>query len=544
MIPTNWRRHGPVVAVAVLALLAGCERPSGSGPATSADPAERASGGETTVTAADDNAFGRPAANLDFIGRSLFENGNHLFRTPRGSERGTGPIFNAPSCQGCHVRDGRGQPPRDIADPLAPSGPLVSMLLRLADVGEDGRARPDPVYGGQLQPLGVDGPARHDGALGPDAPALGEARVDIAYEPLAGRYPDGTAFELLRPVLRIGEASYGPFAAGIRYSPRVAPAVFGTGLLEAIPATDLLAAADPDDADGDGIAGRPNWTRDPLSGARVIGRFGLKAGVGSVLAQSAAAARNDMGLTSVIIPTEPCTARQPACTRAALREQPALHEPGGTDLATLELAQIEFYTRLLAVPARRGRDDATGGWRDEVRAGQAHFARFGCARCHVPEQRTGRAAGSALGAIVDLVRLEQPAPELAELSGQRIFPYTDLLLHDMGGRCTVRRETASGEACSAGAQCLWVQRCTGLADGLPEGEAGPSDWRTPPLWGLGLVQAVNPQAGFLHDGRARTIEEAILWHAESGGEGRAAGEAFRRADARERAELLRFLESL
>src|SRR5690606_34001668 len=113
--------------------------------------------------------------------------------------------------------------------------------------------------------------------------------VDIAYEPIAGHYPDGAAYELLRPVYRISAASYGPFAAGVRFSPRVAPAVFGAGLLEAIPEADLLAAADPDDTDGNGISGRPNRAPDPLGGGPVLGRFGLKAGVGSVLVQSASA---------------------------------------------------------------------------------------------------------------------------------------------------------------------------------------------------------------------------------------------------------------
>ena len=532
-----------MLALTVMLLASACDRAGREPAAGRADPAERASGGATTVAVADLDAFARPAANLDFIGKSLFENGNHLFRTPRGAERGTGPIFNAQTCQGCHVRDGRGHPPRDAAQALAPAGPLVAMLMRLARVDSDGAFGPDPVYGGQLQPLGVDGDARHDGAP-TEGPALGEARVEIAYEPIAGRYPDGAGYELLRPVYRVSAASYGPFAEGIRFSPRVAPAVFGAGLLEAIPEADLLAAADPDDADGNGVSGRPHRVGDPASGAPILGRFGLKAGVGTVLAQSATAYRDDMGLTNSLFPAESCTAGQPACIRAAAREFAALHEPAGVDLTDLELAQVEFYTRTLAVPMRRGWDDAAGDWSPAIKAGRAHFERFGCAACHTPEQRTGTAAGSALGAIVDLVRLERPAPAVAGLSGQRIFPYTDLLLHDMGGRCEVNRETAAGETCTTGADCHWVQRCSGLADGLPEGDAGPSEWRTPPLWGLGLAQVVNPRAGFLHDGRARTIEEAVLWHAEARGEAAPAAEAFRRADRAQRAELLHFLESL
>src|SRR5690606_19754457 len=188
-----------------------------------------------------------------------------------------------------------------------------------------------------------------------------------------GRYADGTSYELLRPVLRVSESSYGPFAEGIRFSARVAPGVFGAGLLEAIPAVDLLAAADPDDADGDGISGRPNHAVDPLTGTPVLGRFGLKAGVGSVLAQSAKAYRDDMGLTSRLFPTESCSAGQPACGRATGREHGALHEPAGVDLTELELAQVEFYTRTLAVPMRRGWDDAQARWSSAIAAGRGHF---------------------------------------------------------------------------------------------------------------------------------------------------------------------------
>src|SRR5690606_17912813 len=203
-------RRGGLAALAIALALSACEPSGDDATSKRADPAERASGGATSVAVNDVNAFARPAANLDFMGKGLFENGNHLFRTPRGPERGTGPLFNAQTCQGCHVRDGRGHPPRDAARPLSPGGPLVAMLLRLGHFGPDGEFAPDPVYGGQLQPLGVGGPARHDGARD-GGPALGEARVAITCEPLTGSYPDGTPWELLRPVYRISDAAYGPF---------------------------------------------------------------------------------------------------------------------------------------------------------------------------------------------------------------------------------------------------------------------------------------------------------------------------------------------
>jgi CxxC motif-containing protein (DUF1111 family) len=207
----------------------------------------------------------------------------------------------------------------------------------------------------------------------------------------------------------------------------------------------------------------------------------------------------------------------------------------------VQLALVEFYSRHLAVPVRRGWDDTAGTWQPEILRGRDLFYRAGCTSCHVPSYRTGVAAGSQLG-DVDLFELTQPATPLEALSDQRIWPYTDLLLHDMGGSCAATvRETASGEPCEEGPQCLYVRRCEGLADGLGQGEASGAEWRTPPLWGLGLVRVVNPRAGYLHDGRARSVEEAILWH---DGEGRGARERFMRASRDDRAALLAFLDSM
>ena len=227
------------------------------------------------------------------------------------------------------------------------------------------------------------------------------------------------------------------------------------------------------------------------------------------------------------------------CVAAASTE--ADDHAGGVDISDVELALVEFYTRLLAVPERRGFDAETETWDEDVLRGRALFFESGCAKCHRQRWRTGSAVGSVLGEV-RLNVLEEGAAPIEVLSDQVIFPYTDLLLHDMGGSCDpVQREQAEGGTCTAGENCVWVLRCEGLADGRTEGRAGGREWRTPPLWGLGLVKTVNERATFLHDGRARTVAEAILWHA---GEAQQSRDAFVALAQNERTDLLAFLGSL
>ncbi len=499
------------------------------------DPAARRAGGAATVDRAGAKAFSQPVPQLGFQDEASFKAGNMFFRSPHVGE---GPLLNARTCQGCHRQDGRGNVPD------SPDQPLASMLMRLSGRTEAGW-QPDPRYGHQLQPLG-HAPGREQPVVAGETPptdgAPGEAYVWIEYEPVQGRYPDGTAYTLRRPVYHLRDPAVGAFMDGVRFSPRVAPPVFGAGLLEAIPRERLETLADPGDADGDGISGRLRVTRDVLSGADAVGRFGHKGGAPTVLQQSAAAYRDDMGLTNRLFPEESCTGAQPACLRAAKSEAVAADAPADVDVSDLRLARVEFYVRHLAVPAARGWDTATGDWRPRVADGRRLFAETGCAACHVPGHTTGEAPGSVLGEIA-LLGLEGEARPRVSLSDQRIWPYTDLLLHDMGGSCRVAVETPAGEACDPAAsdRCVWVQRCDGLADGRPEGNATGREWRTPPLWGLGLTRTVNPRAGYLHDGRARTVEEAILWH---GGEASAARVAFMHLSANERAALIAFLHSL
>ena len=319
----------------------------------------------------------------------------------------------------------------------------------------------------------------------------------------------------------------------------MSPAIFGSGLLHAIPEDYITSYADPEDTDGDGISGRAVYVQEPISEQSKLARFGYKLTTVSVLQQIAGAYRGDMGITNRINPEEPCTDLQQACNTQA--DQEPNNEQDGLDLSDLDLAQVEFYNRLLAVPMRRGFNDENNTWQSDVLAGRKLFFDANCNGCHVPRHKTAEAPASLLG-DVDILGFKDTSTPIAALSNQVIYPFTDLLLHDMGGQCLpVSRESEAGESCESGESCFYVQRCDGLADGRPEGDATGSEWRTAPLWGLGLVQQVNLRATFLHDGRARSISEAILWH---GGEAESAKQQFIAMTKTQRSQLLEFLNSL
>jgi len=313
----------------------------------------------------------------------------------------------------------------------------------------------------------------------PGVPAEGRGR--IIWSAVPGRFADGAPWSLRRPRYAIDAATFGPLD-DVVISPRVAPAVIGLGLLEAVPEATLEALADPDDRDGDGISGRVNRVWSDSAQRVMPGRFGWKANVATLADQNAGAASGDIGLTSPLRPEPNCPPAQRACREAAAGQD----EP---DLAASFLERLTLYTRLLAVPAQRDADDPT------VQRGAALFREVGCAACHLPTLRTGEAA-------------------LPELAGQTFHPFTDLLLHDLGDD---------------------------LADGRPDGLATGREWRTAPLWGLGLIGRVNGHDRLLHDGRARGFAEAILWH---GGEAQAARDAFAGLDRRDRDALVAFLGSL
>jgi CxxC motif-containing protein (DUF1111 family) len=428
-------------------------------------------GGDTTRVDASRNSFALPAPTLTNEERQRFEIGDSFFTqnwviAPASTDArdGLGPLFNARACASCHVLDGRGRPPGSGDDAA------LGLLLRLSIPGEgpNGAPLPEPVYGGQLQDNAVNG-----------VPA--EGRIEVTYALITGVYADGTGYELRDPTYTIVDLAYGPLGDEVMISPRLAPQVIGMGLLEAVPEAAIVALADPDDADGDGISGRPNRAWNPATGQLELGRFGWKANQPTVEAQASDAFLGDIGITSSLHPQQNCSDAQESCVAA-----PTGGEPEVTDS---RLGSVTFYSRTLSVPAMRDADD------DEVDDGAAVFDAVGCSSCHVSTLETG-------------------ATDVAALSEQSIHPYTDLLLHDMG---------------------------EGLADGRPDFAASGSEWRTPPLWGLGLADDVNGYRFLLHDGRARTFEEAILWH---GGEGQAAADAFRSLPADERAALIRFLESL
>ena len=435
------------------------------------------SGGAGSVDQHDQNAYSLPQGNMPMTRRLDFSVGNSFFRNPwvvapssTDARDGLGPLFNTNSCQGCHLKDGRGHAPSSI------DAPSVSLFLRLsipadperdADFLREHGVVPDPVYGGQLQTAAIPG-------MKPEADLI------VEWEAVTQTLGDGAEVVMRKPIYRIENPNYGEMSEDLLTSPRVAPPMIGLGLLQAIPEDVLLAAADPEDENGDGISGRANQVWDRVAEKTVLGRFGWKAGQPNVMQQSMDAFAGDMGLTSNIALSTDCTPQQ-QCER--------FPNGGVPEVSDKVAGFIEFYSMSLAVPTRRDMDDP------EVQRGAELFNQIGCAACHTPSYTTGQ-------------------HERADLSEQVIWPYTDLLLHDMG---------------------------PGLADGRGEFLADGNEWRTPPLWGLGLTKTVNPLAGFLHDGRAETVEHAILWH---DGEARAAADEYRLLPANEREALLRFLNSL
>ncbi|MBW4650523.1 MAG: c-type cytochrome [Kastovskya adunca ATA6-11-RM4] len=448
---------------------------------TAFQPKMQLAGGETTVFNRTSRSFEQPAPNLSRAELDEHIEGDRAFEAvfvtpPAPVNAGLGPLFNNASCVGCHSRDGRGMPVEGQLLVRVSLPPLHPALFQQADkpisaggadtgkqvIGEShleaavtlGNAPPVPGLGTQIQGQAIYGHKP-------------EANVELSWREESGQYGDGTAYKLRSPVTKITLQNGKPLPRDILTSLRVPTPVFGRGLMEAIPEKTILALADPEDQDGDGISGRPNPVWDATKQAVALGRFGHKANMPNLLQQTAAAYINDMGVSNPLFP----------------------EKDGSSDIDDKTLKAATFYSQTLAVPARTLVDDP------EVKRGEELFSQANCAACHVAKLRTG----------------EHPIQALAN---QTIYPYSDLLLHDMG---------------------------QSLADGRPDFAATGSEWRTPPLWGLGLTQTVLPYSGYLHDGRARTLEEAILWH---GGEAKNSQEAFRTMSKRDRNALRRFLTSL
>ena len=451
------------------------------------DGADVRTGGETTVWADGRNAFSFPLANLSDEERARFAVGNSFFRrnwveAPASTQArdGLGPHFIARSCGGCHLQDGRGAPPdlRKRGDLSGREQP-VALLLRLSVPGAASAQLgvvPEPTYGEQFTNSAIPG-------------VKAEGRVTVREVPVRGRFADGTRYVLRKPLYGFSQLGYGPMQRGVMTSPRIAPQLAGVGLLEAIPEREILANAATQAAAPGAIKGQPNRAWDAFAGETRVGRFGWKANVPSLAHQTAGAFLGDIGITSAKHPEQACTPAQTDC-RAALAGGPG----GAPEIDERTLGDVVFYQAMLAPAARRRADDA------QVRHGQRLFQQAQCAACHRPSYVTG----------------EPPFPTLSspKLVGQRIWPYTDLLLHDMG---------------------------EGLADGRPDFAANGRQWKTPPLWGIGLIRDVNGHQRLLHDGRADGVLEAILWH---GGEAEASRRQVLKFNRSDREALVKFVESL
>lgn len=431
------------------------------------DYSEWLSGGSQTVFESGAGAFSSAFPHLTeersrvhSIGDGAFE--QTFVSAPAPVNPGLGPIFNNVSCTSCHINDGRGKPP-------AGSEQLTSLLIRLSIPGtnQHGGPNPAPGFGGQLQPRGIFGCAP-------------EATVRIEYTEQSYQFDDGESYTLRAPAYTL-ENPYIPLPAELMISPRIAPPVFGLGLLEAIDEADILAQVDESDRDDDGISGKPNYVWNEVQQKMALGRFGWKANNPSLVQQTASAYNEDMGVTSFVFPAENSFG-QPQWDGTNYGYE---HE-----VSDSLLHSVAFYIRTLAVPARRNAD------KEEVLQGKKIFTDAKCAVCHTPRMRT---------------KTDVAFPEI---SNQVIFPYTDLLIHDMG---------------------------PDLADNRPDFDASGQEWRTSPLWGIGLTRVVNGHQNFLHDGRARTLMEAIMWH---GGEAEQSREHVSGLSKSDRNALIKFLESL
>ncbi|MEY9198984.1 CxxC motif-containing protein (DUF1111 family) [Sinorhizobium fredii] len=443
-------------------------------------------GATTTIAPIDQRVFQQFSANLPFEDEENFKLGKALFEkiwvsAPSSTQAsdGLGPLYNARACESCHPRDGRGRPPEGVDS--------TSTVYRLARPPRDEAERrfiadhqalnfPDPVYGAQLQDSAVPGLAA-------------EGRLKVSYREEAVPLADGEIVHLRKPNYAVTDLGYGPMDPMTTPSPRVAPAMIGLGLIEMIHEADILAKADPDDRDGDGVSGRAAIARDRDSGTIALGRFGWKAQNPTIRQQAADAFAVDIGISTPAFDSGhgDCTKAQGACLTLPIGVQARL---GPVEAPDPVLGLVTFYSANLAVPARRKASFP------QTLEGKRLFYEAGCPVCHTPKYVTRR-----------------DAPH-KELAFQLIWPYSDFLLHDMGD---------------------------GLADGQQVGIASGREWRTPPLWGLGLTKTVSGHTFLLHDGRARNFTEAILWH---GGEAEKARDAFAAMSKDDRNALLSFLESL
>ena len=464
---------------------------AGADPAKSRTGDPRFSGGLSTTPVVDKNAYQQISPGATRQQQSDFASAKEIFITtarffadeplefverqrprPTGSASvvrptppPSGPLYNALDCANCHVNHGRGSM---VVGYYKSRDRTLPVQLSVPGTDEYGGPRPHPVYGGQIQ-------------LGSIAGQPEVKNVRVVQRAVDGVYGDGGKYQLITLDLFVTQPQHGPLGEDTMYSGRFAPPVFGLGLLEVVPENAIRDLADEGDTNDDGISGRVNMVWDHVNRRQALGRFGWKAQHPSLRQQIAASARLDHGLTSSVFPEDDMTEAQRQMLGYAARDPQEIEDD--------ELDRMEFHMRSVAVPVRRGHKDRG------VQRGELLFEQIGCAKCHVPKLVTG-------------------PHELPYLSEQTIYPYTDLLLHDMG---------------------------PDLADNRPVFEADGHEWRTPPLWGIGLAETVGEIVLYLHDGRARTLEEAILWH---GGEAEKSREDFKKLTKADRDMVLRFLKSL
>ncbi len=425
----------------------------------------RLTAGNQTIFSEGVGAFSQAFPLLSAVRMAFHELGDLHFEStfvsaPAPKFPGLGTIYNNNSCFNCHINDGRGKP-------IIANEPTVSMLMRISIPGTGPHGGPNPVpgFGEQLQDKAVFG-------------YQPEAKVSVSWFEKTVYFTDGDSLSLRYPQWQLNNA-YIPLPAGMMMSARIAPPVHGLGLLEMISDENILALEDVQDKNNDGISGKANHTWDEQSKKIRLGRFGWKAEAPTLIQQVAGAYREDMGITSYVIPTENSTGQM---------QYDGLNDEKEVPDSVFDA--VVFYVKTLAVPARRKVTDA------EVKRGENIFRQAKCSSCHIPAFRT---------------KTDVTFPEGSNLI---IRPYTDLLLHDMG---------------------------PDLSDNRPSYQAEGREWRTPPLWGIGLTKLVNGHSNFLHDGRARSLLEAVMWH---GGEAENSKEYVRFLNKADRTALLAFLNSL
>jgi CxxC motif-containing protein (DUF1111 family) len=460
------------------------------------EQAEHLPAGGMTGKGLSDRSFVQVGRNVDRKQELLFWTGFSLFRDPwviapssTKDRDGLGPLFNTRSCISCHLSGGKGPAPQE-----GNSKP-TALVVRFGS-GENGLFS-DPIYGDQLQPRAI---AITHNSIAPDL--LGEAKLQLGYQEVYGEYADGSTYILRQPTYQLTDLAYGELDKRTVLSPRFSPVIYGVGLLDAISEQDLLVQEDINDNNQDGISAKYN--RVPIAPSNHntadfhhsvenfegtirlgVGRFGHKAKHPSLHQQVAAAFRDDIGITNTSFDTESCSTKQANCQAASV-----IGGHQSVEIPDKLLDLVTQFNQLIAVPPARNLDSAT------AQQGRELFYKIGCESCHTASYTTDA---------------EYPHKSLAN---QTIWPYTDLALHDMGA---------------------------GLADGVNEYAANGTEWRTPPLWGIGARKNIRSENLYLHDGRAKTVAAAILWH---GGEAQISQQNFIQLNKQQRNALLAFLDAI